>query len=138
MKASSHTWLLGTTGALVVFYFVFDIQLDPHTSIVLVGMWIASFCLDIKSTFAHPELFQYESNQFFVILCDKFGKMAGCLLLGTVELLVVFVVTLFFTRGNIDIMSFAVIAACVGIFHLLWYNSNKNFAKAFFKSNHPD
>ena len=138
MKTSSHTWLLGTTGALIVFYFVFDIRLDPHTSIILIGMWAVSFCLDIKSTFAHPELFQYESNPFFVILCDKFGKMAGCLLLGTVELLLVFVVTLFFTRGDIDIMSFAVIAACVGIFHLLWYDSNKNFAKEFSSSNLPD
>ena len=137
MKASSHTWLLGTTGALVIFYFVFDIRLDQRISFVLIGMWIASFCLDIKSTFAQAELFQYESNLFLVMLCSKFGKIAGCALLGTVELLLVFAVTLFFTRGNVDVISFAVIAACVGNFHLLWYSSNKKFAKTF-SSRHSD
>lgn len=138
MKASSHTRLLGTTGALIIFYFVFDIILDPHVSIVLIGMWIASFYLDIKSTFAKPELFQYESNLFFVILCSKFGKIAGCALLGTVELLLVFAVTLFFTRGNVDVISFAVIAAGVGNFHLLWYASNKKFAKTLPSCHHSD
>ncbi len=100
-------------------------------SIILIGMWITSFYLDIKSTFATPDLFQYESNLFFVILCNKFGKIVGCALLGAVELLLVFAVTLFFTRGNVDVVSFAVITACVGNFHLLWYASNKKFVKTF-------
>jgi len=126
---SLQTWLLGTTGALIVFYFIFDIQLSIISGIVLLAVWIVSFTLDIHSTFSKPGLFQYESNVLLVKLQNKTGTIPGSILLGSIELLLVFIASVFFGKGSVDFVSFCVIASCAGNFHLLWYCSNKKFAK---------
>lgn len=129
MKVTPQTCLLGITGTLLVFYFILDIRLSRTCGIALAVIWMVSFYLDMKSTFARPELFEYESNVLLVLLCKKLGIVAGCAMLGCVELLLILMVTFFFNKGDLDWISFSVVAACVGVFHLLWYHSNKQFAK---------